>query len=211
MLETSRNLSKKNKKKKAYKTNKIIHNHTCLNKGKIIRKRTLNKDYSIQLWSNHKNEIEEFIEYIKKNIKEEKEIIVKEYPVLYNPEKQEVIYSYDHRYYSLIGDSRGVECDGYYKRKITEIKTYTYPIKEKYTAYCTDWEHYDAETDTDIRDGGIVMCKPHLGSIGYNNDCDCGCKESLVLYKKNKNNYDDNYSCNDYRDFYNSGYNLIEL
>lgn len=52
--------------------------------------------------------------------------------------------------------------DGYYEPPVYSEKTVAFVVRRRVryheTAYCTDAAHYDAQTNTDTRDGGRVKC-----------------------------------------------------
>jgi hypothetical protein len=82
------------------------------------------------------------------------------------------------------GGRNGYRYSGVYGaplERVYEPKTITFEVKEKYTvkytSYCTDAEHYDAETNTDTRDGGRVVCYTeyanHHGEAFSTQGCGC--------------------------------------
>lgn len=54
----------------------------------------------------------------------------------------------------------------YTPRKVVFLVTYDYRVIE-YSAYCTDYEHYDPELDVDIRDGKTPACTPKYSMEDY--------------------------------------------
>ena len=113
-----------------------------------------------------------------------------------------------------INDYPGIDIDNH--RKTVMYSVYVHFIHTTqlyYTKYCTDWKHYDIETNTDLRDGGIVTCKPDIDKAsfhyGYNwrDDCDfC----ATIEYKREKNKDKDfsKKNLNTYKQYFNSGLSI---
>lgn len=64
----------------------------------------------------------------------------------------------------------------YTPRQVVFLVTLRY-VKREYTAYCTDYAHYDPQRDVDTRDGKVPVCRPMMDGATFRQEYGGSSKE----------------------------------
>lgn len=223
MSKTFRDKHYKTHLKELWKQGKIEHDHRCLGTGLFItpiKKYSYSDKYSTFFYKEDYNKALEYMQQIKTK-QPEAQVTIEERKVV-KDNYDDTIYFNDYNNFKLIdnyndnilniNDCPGSTYYDYSKKKIIVIIVEFPKPNLYYTKYCTDWDHYDPETNTDIRDNGIVTCKPNVykTDYGYKYYCDCEYCSSTKLNKRIQQEKKF-LNLNDYKDYYNSGLTIEEL
>lgn len=220
MSKTFKDKHYKTRLKELWLQGKIEHNHQYLGTGATItpiKKYSYSEKYSTFFYKEEYNKALEYVKQLKTK-KPQSDIVVEERKII-KDNYDNIFYSNDYNNFTLIdnynntfniNDYPGYEYDGYSKEKIIIITVYLPNNNIYYTKYCTDWDHYDPNTNTDTRDNGIVTCKPNIYQHNKNN-CDCFHCMNNKFHKNIKREKELTTTLNDYKDYYNSGITIEEL
>lgn len=222
MSKTFRDKHYKTCLKELWKQGKIEHDHRCLGTGLFItpiKKYSYSDKYSTFFYKEDYNKALDYVQQVKSK-QPQARITIEERKIV-KDNYDDTIYFNDYNDFKLIDNYNddilnineypGSTYYDYSKKKIIII-TVELPHNDLYyTKYCTDWDHYDPETNTDIRDNGIVTCKPNVFNYKTQRDhCDCHYCASKYI-NKIKQDKELMSSLQDYKDYYNSGFTIEEL